>query len=284
MNKIIKIIINNHFLHQIVIKIYLFMTAPYILLSSFVRNTKIITTPNIEKLKTFQDKHMGERCFIIGNGPSLDANDLDKLKNEVTFAFNSVYLIFKKTEWRPTYYMLADQNCYMNIGEEINTSIRSYKFIGANCKKYGRIIKDATYFYTKLSLNSDNPKFSDNALKYFYDGYTISYFAIQMAVYMGFKEIILLGMDCRYKKEVGEKGEIIENDQERNYFSEKYQKDKKMVNTYKMISAYKSAEKYANNNGIMIYNATRGGNLDVFDRIEFDEISLENSRKSIMYG
>ncbi len=37
--------------------------------------------------------HHGQRCFIIGNGPSLQRTDLTKLKDEFTFGMNRIYLV-----------------------------------------------------------------------------------------------------------------------------------------------------------------------------------------------
>ena len=61
-----------------------------------------------EALKQFQNIHIGERCFIVGNGPSLRCEDLDMLKQEITFGSNYIYKIFNKTDWRPTYYFNSD--------------------------------------------------------------------------------------------------------------------------------------------------------------------------------
>jgi len=36
---------------------------------------------DVNKIKTFKNKHSGDRCFIIGNGKSLNLLDLTKLKN-----------------------------------------------------------------------------------------------------------------------------------------------------------------------------------------------------------
>ena len=60
------------------------------------------------KVIGLKDIHKGGRGFIIGTGPSLQIEDLDLLKNEVTFACNKIYLAFNQTEWRPTYYSVLD--------------------------------------------------------------------------------------------------------------------------------------------------------------------------------
>jgi hypothetical protein len=40
----------------------------------------------------------------------------------------------------------------------------------------------------------------------------------------------------------------------------------------RMLYAYRVAKKYADKHHIRIYNATRGGHLDVFDRVSIAEV------------
>lgn len=40
----------------------------------------------------------------------------------------------------------------------------------------------------------------------------------------------------------------------------------------RMILAYESAKKYVDSHNISIYNATRGGMLEVFERVDFDSL------------
>ena len=41
-----------------------------------------------EYIRSLQNKYEGKRCFIIGNGPSLTPEDLDRIKDEYSFASN----------------------------------------------------------------------------------------------------------------------------------------------------------------------------------------------------
>ena len=83
---------------------------------------------------------------------------------------------------------------------------------------------------------------------------------LQIAIYMGFKEIYLLGNDCSYSTD---KQHFIE--------SGHYDKQAETVGE-RMIFAFKIAKKYADKNGIKIYNATRGGMLEVFDRVDLNVV------------
>ena len=78
---------------------------------------------------------------------------------------------------------------------------------------------------------------------------------------MGFKEIYLLGVDCNYLKGSNQ-----------NYFFKDKVIDNKDHNVYSMILDYQAVQKYAEKNNIKIFNATRGGALEVFPRVDFDSL------------
>ncbi len=225
-----------------------------------------------EYLKSLKDIHNGERCFIIGNGPSLKAHDLDKLKNEICFGTNGIYEIFEQTEWRPTYYCAQDYKLIRLIKKDIKNKIDCEKFIGLFDFRMNPSIKDAHYF--KMVIDNSDPKvikFSSDMSECCYEGRTITYSAIQIAVYMGFKEIYLLGVDNNYAISFDENGNIVKQANIKNHFSDNY-KLPVIPNTHLKNYAYEAARKYADEHDIKIYNATRGGKLEVFERVDFDTL------------
>jgi hypothetical protein len=229
-----------------------------------------------KKLKSFKNIHKGKRCFIIGNGPSLKMEDLDKLKNEYTFAANKIYVAFEETDWRPTYYCIQDFRLIALEFEFIKQKVEAkVKFIAGNnplLKK--RFWKGWIYFFLDTSrfyLRSRYPNFSEDISKRIFEGWTVTYANIQLAAYMGFKEIYLLGIDHNYSMNSGSK----------NHFSEKYMtgkmgKEHNLPHLEYSTPAYEAARQYAEHNAIKIYNATRGGKLEVFERVDFDTIIKNN--------
>ena len=103
--------------------------------------------------------------------------------------------------------------------------------------------------------------FSEDVARVVYGGATVTYACIQIAVYMGFKEIYLLGVDCNYCKGSNS-----------NYFFWEQKADVMNHKEDRMVLSYESAREYADSHGIKIYNATRGGMLEVFERVEFDSL------------
>jgi hypothetical protein len=233
-------------------------------------------TQNAARLKVLKNKHLGKRCFIIGNGPSLRINDLEKLKNEITFAFNRIYYLFDKTEWRPTYYCSEDDKTIFKSKEGINNLELESKFFPVIFPwDYNIHFKNATYYIFKFGNSNVEPKFSNDIVKGIYWGNTVSYTAIQLAVYMGIKEIYLIGIDHNFSKMINDKGEIAIDETAKDYFSERYNNDKDdlyIPNIQISTRAFMAAKKYADTHNIKIYNATRGGKLEVYERVDFDKI------------
>lgn len=227
------------------------------------------------KIKSLKNSHCGERCFIIGNGPSLRIDDLEKLNNEFTIASHKIYTIFEDTNWRPTMYTAQDYKLMQKCANEINNIDVPLKII-ALVKKYNyKKLYGTEYLELKIEKKKP-PVFSNDPSKFIYEGMTVSFMNLQLAAYMGFKEIYLLGIDHSYSIEKKSDNTIVINNDVKNYFSDKYlsnefQKgDFSIPCTEQSTLAYISAKKFADDNNIIVKNATRGGKLEVFERIDFD--------------
>ncbi len=219
-----------------------------------------------------KNKHLGKRCFIIGNGPSLDPKDLDKLKNEICFGTNGIYNIYDKTNWRPTYYCVSDKNIIYKKRNIIGAQSVRDKFVGIPETFPCPDIHNVHYVkQIDEEFYPDLPEFSDDMRTCIYGGATVTYMCIQIAVYMGFKEIILLGVDHNYSITLNQYGKVERHDDIIDHFSDK-DKIASIPSLYKTELAYKAAKKYADEHGIKIYNATRGGKLEVFERVDFDTL------------
>lgn len=243
----------------------------------FIKRIEFEHSNNVKILKSLKNKYENQRCFIIGNGPSLKVEDLDKLKNEITFGFNRIYYMFDKTNWRPTFYCSEDIKIIQNSIEEINNLDLKYKFIPLILRDDYKIhINLATHFNQIYNKDiSKMPKFSNDICKYIACGGTVTYSAIQIAAYMGFKEIYLIGVDHSFARYKDKNGNIIEDKNAKDYFCDEYNKDKDKLNIPRLDEstlAYMKAEEYSRQHGFRIYNATRGGKLEVFERVNFDEL------------
>ena len=227
-------------------------------------------------LQQFKNTYSNRRCFIIGNGPSLTPEDLDKIKGEVSFAANRIFYIYDKTEWRPTFYCAQDADVFEDISPKIDLIASESKncFFASYCKKYlSKSPANALYYYARLIGAHKSRKFSFDISSYVDGGGTVTYAAIQLAVYMGFKTIYLLGVDHKYAANSFNDGKLNSDDVRKSYFAGMPSSIKlTKPNTNNSTISFLEAKRYADKNGIKIYNATRGGKLEVFDRVNFDEV------------
>jgi hypothetical protein len=171
-------------------------------------------------LKQYKNKYRGQRCFIIGNGPSLTMEDLTKLKDEYTFAANGIYLSFDKTEWRPTFYCIQDLHVLLNMDiDKLNEGLKSAKasFIRMQFYKNMRAnninIEKCIYIpITNTWRKREGTLFTEKADKFLYDALNVTYMSMQLAAYMGFSRIYLIGVDNVYPYNRGKDGQIVEVD------------------------------------------------------------------------
>lgn len=224
-------------------------------------------------IKRYRGIHEGQRCFIIATGPSLTLADVEALEREITFGMNSIPKLYGDTAWRPTYYGIQDGNVYEKMENVIREAYRGADnvFISdAIADRFGapeefhQFPYDAVYHDNQLEIDKYFARFSDDCYSIVYDGYSITYSLIQLAVYMGFKEICLLGADCSYKR--GAKNHVVDSGND----------DKNEEKNHdKMIVGYQKAKEYADAHGIRIVNCTRGGMLEVFPRRTLEEVLKE---------
>jgi len=231
-------------------------------------------------LLEFRNKYLGKRCFICATGPSLTKEDVSLLKNEYTFGVNSICEIYSDTDWRPTFYVFQDYPIYEIYSEIINSSRKTIVFSGDPLVDYKRGYKicpkvkwirfPLNWAYHKFAGLSGKPyvKFSENAYQRIYSGYTVTYSAIQLAMYMGFTEIFLLGVDCNYNAGKKNHFKLMKKEFIRSRIGAKDETEVQML-------AYEKAKEQIKQRKIGIYNVTRGGKLEIFERRILEEVLNE---------
>ena len=232
------------------------------------------------KLKKVKSQHSGQRCFFIGNGPSLRAEDLTKLHEagEVTFAFNRIYNIFDQTPWRPTFYISQDEKMLAGCADIVCGLQVDAKFIPIQLKWWNDISIDNAAYFNIVGQQIDEPQqflFSDDIARRIYNSSTGMYTAAQIAAYMGFTEIYFIGVDHHFRISQNNQGEIVVDNSVKDYFTDKYNEDKDKLyipNTERSTLTYVAMKKHCDARNIRVLNATRGGKLEVFPRVEFDSL------------
>ena len=237
-------------------------------------------TANDRRLTALKDKHRGQRCFVIGNGPSLRITDLDRLKDEITIASNKIYLAFEQTDWRPTYYTAIDGLAIENIAKEI-CAFPSAKILPRGTEHLLCGCENAMFCSLGVDwvdVNDFRPGFSADIRDKVYGGECVTYFNIQVAYYLGCREIYLIGVDFSYKipdKKVADNGYeyILISEGEENHFIKTYLpvgEKWTMPHLREQEMAFEYCKQYMGKHGGKVYNASRKTELNVFEKVDFD--------------
>lgn len=253
---------------------------PFMNLQYRRRDYKYSASRDSRAMRSFDNCHAGQRCFIIGNGPSLTPDQLEMVSGEITFASNRIYLMFDNTTWRPTYYLAVDREFIAQESQQILSSISGVKFLNLTPFSQalsGRdgvvLINKRPKYFSVHKYTTDNICFSERPYEYLAEGYTVTYTALQLALYMGFTEIYLLGMDHTYNVFVDSRGIVRTRRDVNNHC---YDDPKGAVINPQYVEgtefAYRIARIVAERRNAHIFNATPGGGLELFDRIMLDNI------------
>lgn len=242
---------------------------------------------NRERLEALRATNNGKKCFVLGNGPSLRIEDLNLLheKNVFCFASKGIFLTFSDTEWRPDVWGVSDAIYIKHHKGEISALEGFPKLVCAqSIIDEGIQIKDAIY-YPHLQMHRTPQWFNADVTKGVHWWGTITCKLINFAVFMGFKEIYLLGVDHNYPIVKNEDGSYRLDTTQNSHFNvgKEYQTPQEMEEMNRNISnflddikymdeSYKSIRWYCEQLGVQIYNATRGGKLEAFERKNVEDV------------
>ena len=238
-----------------------------------------------KELQRLRNKFEGQRCFIVGNGPSLNKCDLELLENEFSFAVNGIFYKTKEMGFKPTFYVVEDYHVMHDNLEEIKAYDTQYRFFPTNYKHlFGCVEKNTLFFnmntgyYQETSPNHGIPRFSADCSEQVFCGQSVTMMNLQLAHYLGFKDVYLIGMDFSYKipdsAEVDRTVITSTEDDENHFHPDYFGKGKKWHDPQldKVLNSYKLMKLIYESSGKNIYNATVGGKLDVFTRVDYDSL------------
>lgn len=225
---------------------------------------------SIRRLGELKDIHRGQRCFIIGNGPSLKQTDLHKLKNETTFGMNRIYLGFPEMGFQTTYFLTVNSLVIEQCAQDIrNLSMprfvcwRSHQVIGT--------APDLNFLHTTYA----GPKFAQDARGRLWEGATVTFVALQLAFHMGFEQVILIGVDHTYSAQGKPNTTVVSQGDDQDHFHTGYfgkgfrwqlpDLDTSEKGYWLARQAYQSARR-------QVLDATVGGKLQIFPKVEYSTL------------
>ena len=219
-------------------------------------------------------KYHGCRCFIIGNGPSLKQTDLTLLKKEYTFGLNRIYLLSDETGFRPTFMVSVNRVLLEQFGKEIE-ALPTPKFLSWQARKWVDL-QDGDLFVRDSGFHPLKPLgFSKRPWAKIWEGATVTYVAMQLAYYLGFDEVILIGVDHSFTTKGTPHKEIVSESEDPNHFHPEYfgkgvrwQLPDLETSERAYLLAKETFEQY----GRRIIDATINGKLKVFKKIDYNTL------------
>lgn len=252
----------------------------------------------LRKNKQFHNQYKGQRCFVIGNGPSLKSVDLSSLANEYTFTVNQISRNPHFKELKTNFHFITDTVFFqidennsedlelMNTIKKINTennrpTVFFPVLVMEFAKKHGLDKDFDLHFLAEGLYFLDNIKIDYS--KYVPGFCTVVQFCITMAIYMGFSEIYLLG--CDNTGLITTIQTMLDN-QSNNYayeISDNEQKRMKKVadsqNLYSCICGYANIQNgytllysYCQKHGIKLINCTEKSAIDLIPHAKLEDI------------
>ena len=230
---------------------------------------------SVRSLAELEDKHRGQRCFIIGNGPSLRQTDLTKLRNEYTFGMNRIYILFPELGFTTTFFLsindLVIEQC---VGDILALPVpkflswRSHRFF----QPLNLMPSDLpTFLYTTYT----GPKFARNARGRLWEGATVTYVALQLAFYMGFEQAILIGVDHTFVTKGQANATVTSQGDDPNHFAPDYFGKGfrwQLPDLGTSERAYCMAKQAYESAGREVIDATIGGKLTIFRKVDYNSL------------
>jgi hypothetical protein len=234
-------------------------------------------------------RHAGQRCFILGNGPSAKGLDLSRLQGENVVTVSNGYLHSDFDKFQSRYHCVPQITYGLMTSEDV---IRWFDEMHSHLGAAELFLSS-----TEAELVRKHNLFSGRTVRYLVLGESfdertseevvdisepvpgvesVPVMALMIAMYLGFKEIVLLGVDHDHflsssyqyafdlKVQKGMDSTANADGTLRTNRHDDFQTLARLWRQYRAIANIAKA------NGIRIVNSTPGGALDEFDRRPFE--------------
>jgi hypothetical protein len=230
------------------------------------------------RLNQFKNRHRNEDCFIIGNGPSLNKMDLAPLRDCHTIGMNKIFLIFDRVDLNLSYHTSVNKLV-------IEQSAREFEKL--NCPSFvsfrqieGQFPAGPNIFPIWTSAPAFT--FATTLLTPIYEGWTVTYVALQIAYAMGFRRVFLIGVDHSFQAQGKPNEKQVLQGDDPNHFAPNYFGGKawNLPDLEGSEMAYRVAKFFYERDHREVYDATVDGKLTIFPKMSYEEALETAARKS----
>ncbi len=230
-----------------------------------------------KRLLKFKDLHKDQDCIIIGNGPSLNKMDLTVLKDYHTFGLNKIYLLRDRGIDLNLSYLVSVNKFVIEQSEKQYLEMEHPVFLSYK-NRLENFSKNKKIHYL---LSYGQREFGGDAMQPLNEGGTVTYSALQLAYFMGFKRVYLIGVDHSFKQEGKPNEKQVMKTDDANHFDPNYFKGQtwQLADLDRSEQSYLMAKNAFEADGRSVYDATLNGKLAIFPKVIFTDILKSLKKK-----
>lgn len=213
----------------------------------------------------YHNRFAGQKAVILCNGPSLNDVDFDRLAGHFCFGLNKINLLFERTSFRPS--------CIVAVnGLVINQNRVFYEQTDIPVFLDGIAARNVAFQPNHVHLCCYEDGFSRSVEKYISQGGTVTYVAMQLAFYMGFSEVALVGCDHFFAAAGAPHSTALHGEADVNHFHPDYFANQLWHAPDLAMSeaSYRQALACFEEDGRVLVNASTQSALDVLPRSSLD--------------
>jgi hypothetical protein len=220
------------------------------------------------KVRAWKDRYLGQKAVIVCNGPSLLHSNLSRLKGIFSFGLNKINLLFDKTSFRPAC-IVAVNPFVVEQNAEFYNCTEIPLFLDSCGLQRVRARKNIAFLHS-----SSQNKFAQDCSISVYQGYTVTFVAMQLAFHMGFKDVALIGCDHNFSTKGPANKTVVSGQKDDNHFDPNYFAGGvkwQLPDLPNSEAAYSLAQLAFQSDNRSLVNCTVGGCLELLPRIELEK-------------
>lgn len=223
---------------------------------------------SVATFKTLHNSQIGREVIVMCNGPSLNKVPLDTLAGSFVIGMNKINLLFERSDFRPNLIVAVNKYVIEQNADFFNST-------------------DIPLMISKAGLDFVKPRpnvcflnsggyldFSHKPGAVLFEGWTVTYVALQIAFHMGFQRTGIVGADHNFQQ-AGKPNELqVSKSDDMNHFDPRYfgtGTPWQLADLEGSEMAYRLARRTYQAHGRALYNCTEGGKLEIFERMPLSQ-------------
>jgi hypothetical protein len=192
--------------------------------------------------------------------------DFEQLTDVYTFGLNKINLMFSRQKYRPSCIVAINSNV-LEQNKDFYSETEIPLFLDRHALDVGISMNQESAFL----FSSNFPAFYQNCTSAVFQGYTVTYVALQLAFHMGFSSVALVGCDHSYgQPEIANTAQVFDGE-DRWHFDNAYFSKGQTWDTPDLLSSelyYSKARDVYELAGRTLIDATVNGALNVFPKVD----------------